>query len=67
MNVLCYADEIALLAPSVKGLKKMLVTIEEGLTNLGLVVKPAKCAYIVFRKCGEQDEMTSRFTKRQLF
>ena len=38
MNVLCYADDIALLEPSAKGLQKILVTIQEGLTKLGLVV-----------------------------
>ena len=62
MNVLCYADDIALLAPSAKGLQKMLVTLQEGLTKLGLVVNPAKCAYIVSRKCSKQDDVASSVT-----
>ena len=63
MNVLCYADENALLALSAKGLLKMLVTLQEGLTKLLLVVNPAKCAsYIVFRHCGKQDDVTSSVT-----
>ena len=62
MNVLCYADGLALLAHSAQGLRKMLVTIQEGLTKLELVVNQAKCAYIVFRKCVEQDDVTSNVT-----
>ena len=60
--MLCYADDIGLLEPSAKGLQKMMVTIPKGLTKLGLVVNPAKCAYIVFRNYVKQDGMTSSVT-----
>ena len=62
MNKLSYADYLALLAPSAKSLQKILVTIREGLLRLGLVVNPAKRAYIVFRRCGEEGDVTSSVT-----
>ena len=49
-NIICYADDIALLAPSASGLQKMLDKMYLELDYLGLTINVSKCAYLVFKK-----------------
>ena len=48
-NIICYADDISILAPSASGLQKILNILHDRLSQLGLLVNVDKCAYIVFR------------------
>ena len=49
-NILCYADDVTLLAPSASGLQKLLDAFSSEVSNLGLEVNTAKCAYMIFKK-----------------
>ena len=49
-NIICYVDDIGLLAPSATGLQKMLDLMYLGLDNLGLTINVSKRAYLVFKK-----------------
>ena len=48
-NIVCYADDICLLAPSPESLQLMLNSLNNGLKKVGLTVNVMKCAYIVFK------------------
>ena len=52
VGIICFADDIALLAPSAHGLQVMLDCAHEVLTRLCLSVNPSKSSYIVFGKRG---------------
>ena len=54
-NILTYADDIALLAPSASGLQILLDSLSEKLDKLCLIVNPSKSHYIVFRKSRSTD------------
>ena len=49
-NILSYADDIALLAPSASGLQLLINNLLEKLEELCLIVNPSKSSYLVFRK-----------------
>ena len=49
-NILSYADDIALLAPSAAGLQFLLNKLSVELEELCLVVNPTKSNYMVFTK-----------------
>ena len=48
-NILCYADDMCLLAPSATALQILLSLLESRLTGVGLIANVSKCAYLVFR------------------
>ena len=48
-NILCYADDIALLAPSAKGLQILIELNSTKLEKLCLAINPGKSKYIVFK------------------
>ena len=50
MNILCYADDIVLLAPSANALQKILDVTNRFLETLCLQVNVSKCSYIVFAR-----------------
>ena len=50
MNIICYADDIVLLAPSSNALQAILNKTFRILENLCLKVNISKCSYIVFTK-----------------
>ena len=47
--IICYADDIAILARSTIDLQKMLDKLYLGLDHLGLTVNVSKCAHLVFK------------------
>ena len=47
-NILCYADDIVLLAPSLAGLQVLVDTVCAGLRRLNMTVNCGKSAYIQF-------------------
>ena len=49
VNILCYADDIILLAPSSKGLQIIVDKLECYFTEMNLVMNVSKSAYIVFK------------------
>ena len=49
-NIICYADDICLLAPTIAGSQKLIEYTNEKLLNLCLKINVSKCCYIVFRK-----------------
>ena len=49
-NIICYADDICLLAPSTQALQSILNLLYAKLKNIGLSVNIEKCKYIVFKK-----------------
>ena len=49
-NILCYADDIALIAPSSFGLQQLIDRLCSLLTELDLKINKDKCAYIIFKK-----------------
>ena len=56
VGIICFADDIALLAPSARGLQVMLDCAHEVLTRLCLSVNPSKSSYIVFGKRGRRND-----------
>ena len=48
-NIICYADDISILAPSASGLQRILDVLYCRLSQLGLSVNFAKCSYMVFK------------------
>jgi len=51
-NIICYADDVLLLAPSNSGLQKLLDVFSRAVEGLNLVINEDKTNYIVFgRKC----------------
>ena len=50
MNIICYADDIAILAPTGTGLQMLVNLVSEILNELGLKMNALKSSYIVFRK-----------------
>ena len=59
-NILCYADDVTLLAPSASGLQKLLDSFYSEICELGLEVNTSKCAYMIFRKCKKPQALTSK-------
>ena len=49
-NIICYADDICLLAPSNQALQSILNLVHAKLKNIGLSINIEKCKYIVFKK-----------------
>ena len=49
-NVLAYADDIILMAPSLNGLQKLIDTLGESIKKICLKINPKKSKYIVFKK-----------------
>ena len=49
-NILCYADNIALIALSSFVLQQLIDRLCSLLTELGLKINRDKCAYIIFKK-----------------
>ena len=50
-NILCYADDILILAPSASGLQAMLDEIGNVMNDLCLKINTQKSVYIVFKNC----------------
>lgn len=48
-NIMCFADDICILAPSAKGVQSMLDKLNEMLNKLCLTVNVKKSQYIIFR------------------
>ena len=48
-NIIGYADDVSVLAPSANGLQFLLDKLTSMLSDLGLVVNPKKSAYMIFR------------------
>ena len=49
MNIVCYADDMLLLAPSARGLQTLVDTAVPLLNELRLIVNRGKSSHIVFR------------------
>ena len=58
-NIICYADDIVLLAPSRNGLKVLIDTAYLCLVKLGLRLNTSKSNYIVFRNPKSKSPQTS--------
>jgi len=58
-NIICYADDILLLAPSAHGLQKLISQLEANLGRLQLMINVSKTNYIVF-KCSKAANVQSR-------
>ena len=64
-NIIGYADDICLLAPSAPALQALLDTFSSQLDDLGLTINVDKCAYLVFRKPMTQEITTKVHIKGQ--
>ena len=49
-NIICFADDMFLLSPSVQSLQKLIVKLADSLKSLCFSVNEDKCKYIVFKK-----------------
>ena len=61
VNIICYADDICLLAPSRYALQLLLDHLQSCLKYLDLNINVNKCAYIIFKK-HKRDYITSEVT-----
>ena len=62
-NIIGYADDISLLAPSAAALQELLDTLSSHLDELGLKINVEKCAYLIFRKNAAQQIATNVIIK----
>ena len=58
-NIICYADDVMLLAPSKTGLQSLLNKFEQCLGVLGLFANVSKCAYLTFFRGKHLDRPTN--------
>jgi len=58
-NIICYADDILLLAPSAYGLRQLISVLETSLGQLQLKINVSKTNYIVFRCSKGMDIQTN--------
>jgi len=64
VNILCYADDIALLAPTAQALQIMMDTLTARLYDLSLKINIEKYCSIVFRR--NKKRVSTRFTSNSL-
>ena len=54
-NIMCYADDILILAPSASGLQAILDEVGNIMNNLCLKINTQKSVYIMFKNCRKAD------------
>ena len=54
-NILCYADDILILAPSASGLQAILDDIGNIMNNLCLKINTQKSVYIMLKNCSKAE------------
>ena len=61
INILAYADDIVLMAPSWRGLQKLFGTLEEASTAIGMTFNTKKTVRMIFNPCDKRKIVCSDF------